>query len=107
MRSMNAIKSSAASNWVYQNLFKRNSSYFTLILVGAIIVESGVSRSVDFWWNSVNKGVRHPPRPKPLRHPAFQFDLLCFFFASTEDVERFQEDAAPQDPGQEGRCRCC
>lgn len=53
---MNALKSSGASNWVYQNLFKRNSSYFALILVGAIVVESGVSRTVDFWWNSVNKG---------------------------------------------------
>ncbi|ELR25630.1 uncharacterized protein ACA1_074170 [Acanthamoeba castellanii str. Neff] len=38
---MNALKSSGASNWVYQNLFKRNSSYFALILVGAVVVESG------------------------------------------------------------------
>ncbi len=79
---MNALKSSNASNWVYQNLFKRNSSYFALILVGAIVVESGVSRTVDFWWNSVNKGVR-----APLPASIFLHALTCSREHFAEDVE--------------------
>ena len=58
---MNAIRSAATSNWVYQNLFKRNSNYFGLILVGAILAEAGVSKGIDSWWAYNNRGVRSPP----------------------------------------------
>lgn len=57
---MSSIRSSQAGNWLYQNVLKRNSSYFALILFGAIVVESGVSRTVDAWWGYVNRGVRLP-----------------------------------------------
>jgi len=77
---------SSNPNWLYRNLIKRNSSYFALILVGAIVMEATVSKGVDTWWHMVNRG-RTWEDFKKTQLPKIQAKKAAAAAAAAEEAE--------------------
>ena len=92
-------------------MFKRNSSYFTFIVVGAVIIEGVFGAGMSTLWSGLNSGVSAPqfslrlpymthtfythpciadffPHTIPLSHPA---PVFLFLSSPAEDVQEHGE----------------
>ncbi|GAM23035.1 hypothetical protein SAMD00019534_062100 [Acytostelium subglobosum LB1] len=47
---------SRLTGFLYQTLFKRNSTFIATAIVGAFVFESSIHGVVNCTWDSVNKG---------------------------------------------------